>query len=258
MSFSERLRERREELDMKQGELAKKLGVTGSAIGNYENAVSFPKAEVLQKLFRALDCDANSLFRDWLDFLGPERLPDEETQLFSDRFAALGERDRKLVRALMDSMAAAPEKDNLIPFPATAPEKRSIPHFLTPPAAGYAQPVQGEDYELMELPEDAPARADFCVNVSGHSMEPYIHDGELVYVKSMEPLSMFDVGVFFVDGDVFIKQYCRDDSGAVYLLSANPDMESANKTIPADASSTVVCYGKVLLPRRLPEPVYRR
>ena len=47
MSFSERLRERREELNMRQGELAKKLGVTVSAISNYEGGISFPKEPVL-------------------------------------------------------------------------------------------------------------------------------------------------------------------------------------------------------------------
>ncbi|MBR1565152.1 MAG: helix-turn-helix transcriptional regulator, partial [Oscillospiraceae bacterium] len=64
MSFGSRLRERREALGLKQSELGKMLGVTGSAIGNYENGVSFPKADVLYRVFDALDCDANYLYRD--------------------------------------------------------------------------------------------------------------------------------------------------------------------------------------------------
>ena len=40
------------------------LGVTGSAIGNYETGVSSPKAEVLCRAFDALECDANYLFQD--------------------------------------------------------------------------------------------------------------------------------------------------------------------------------------------------
>lgn len=64
MSFGTRLREKREELGMKQSELGKLLGVTGSAIGNYENGVSSPKADILYRVFDVLHCDANYLFQD--------------------------------------------------------------------------------------------------------------------------------------------------------------------------------------------------
>lgn len=47
MSFGRRLKERREELGLKQSDLGKLLGVTGSAVGNYENGVSSPKADIL-------------------------------------------------------------------------------------------------------------------------------------------------------------------------------------------------------------------
>lgn len=64
MSFGSRLRERREALGMKQSELGQLLGVTGSAIGNYENEVSSPKADILYRVFDVLHCDANYLFQD--------------------------------------------------------------------------------------------------------------------------------------------------------------------------------------------------
>ena len=67
MSFGSRLRERREALSLKQSELGKLLGVTGSAIGNYENGVSSPKADVLYKVFDVLQCDANYLFQDEME-----------------------------------------------------------------------------------------------------------------------------------------------------------------------------------------------
>ena len=64
MSFGSRLRERREALHLKQSELGQMLGVTGSAIGNYEKGVSSPKADILYKVFDVLQCDANYLFQD--------------------------------------------------------------------------------------------------------------------------------------------------------------------------------------------------
>jgi len=64
MSFGSRLRERRESLGLKQSDLGKLLGITGSAIGNYENGVSSPKADILYRVFDVLKCDANFLFQD--------------------------------------------------------------------------------------------------------------------------------------------------------------------------------------------------
>lgn len=64
MAFSNRLKQRREELNITRSELAKKIGVTSAAISNYENKVSFPKEDLLYKLFKALDIDPNYLWQD--------------------------------------------------------------------------------------------------------------------------------------------------------------------------------------------------
>lgn len=64
MSLSSRLKERREQLKLKQSDVAQSLGITPSAIANYENGVSTPKADILFKIFDVLKCDANYLFQD--------------------------------------------------------------------------------------------------------------------------------------------------------------------------------------------------
>ena len=64
MSFGERMRARREELGVSRTQLAQRLGVSPSAIGNYETGVSFPKEETLLRLFDALQTDPNTLFQD--------------------------------------------------------------------------------------------------------------------------------------------------------------------------------------------------
>ncbi len=136
------------------------------------------------------------------------------------------------------------------------PEIRYMRHYIVPAAAGYASPVEGEDYEEIRRPDNAPDDADFCITVSGDSMEPYIHDGATVYVKRGASLGQFDVGIFFVDGDVYCKQFCIDSEGTLSLLSANPKRQDANKVISRSSGSHVVCFGKVLLPVKLPAPQY--
>ena len=64
MSFGEQLRKRREELGISRAELAGRLGISRSAVGNYETGVSAPKEEVLLRLFDALGVDPNYLYRD--------------------------------------------------------------------------------------------------------------------------------------------------------------------------------------------------
>ena len=57
MSFGKQMRLRREELQLSRASLAEMLGVSPSAISNYENGVSSPKEEVLLRLFDALQID---------------------------------------------------------------------------------------------------------------------------------------------------------------------------------------------------------
>ena len=64
MSFGSRLRQRREQLGLTQQQLAEALGITRAAVGNYEQEVSSPKADILYDVFDALKCDANFLFQD--------------------------------------------------------------------------------------------------------------------------------------------------------------------------------------------------
>lgn len=131
-----------------------------------------------------------------------------------------------------------------------------IKHYIVPAAAGYASPIEGEDYENIVRPDDAPPAADFCIDISGDSMEPYIHDGQRIYVRRDSPLKEFEVGVFFVDGDVFCKQWCVDYNGTLHLLSANPKRQDANISISRSSGRSCICFGKVLLPGHLPKPVY--
>ena len=66
MSIGIRIKQARKKRGMSCKELATLVGVTPSAITNYENGISFPKPQVLCALFGALKVDANFLFQDYL------------------------------------------------------------------------------------------------------------------------------------------------------------------------------------------------
>lgn len=54
MGIGFRIREAREALGYRQHELAKLIGVTASAVTNYEQDYSFPKEEILYRLIDTL------------------------------------------------------------------------------------------------------------------------------------------------------------------------------------------------------------
>lgn len=64
MGIGKRIKEARERLGLTQKELGDLLGVTGSAVTNYENETSHPKEPIMYKMFEALHVDANYLFQD--------------------------------------------------------------------------------------------------------------------------------------------------------------------------------------------------
>ena len=196
---------------------------------------------------------------DWLRGLSDDATPDSpayDAPEIAKKYRALDEHGKKLIDALLalEYERCTGIEPRMDPQPAKV---EYIKHYLVPAAAGYAAPIEGEDYEEIPLPADAPDGADFCITIRGDSMEPYIPDGSLAYVKRGAQLQKFDAGIFFVDGDVFCKQWCVDRAGTLHLLSANPDREDANISIPKDAGRNCVCFGKVLLREKLPEPVYR-
>ena len=90
MDSAARIKELRMKKGISQAKLAKMVGVTPAAVGNYEQGISFPKSSVLLQLFGALDCTPNEFF--------------EVTDLYSEKdyehfkiYAKLSENNKQIV-----------------------------------------------------------------------------------------------------------------------------------------------------------------
>jgi transcriptional regulator with XRE-family HTH domain len=66
MTIGQRLKEARLSRKMTQPDLAKAVGVSKGAIGNYETDVSSPKETILVRLMEVLQIDANFLYQDYI------------------------------------------------------------------------------------------------------------------------------------------------------------------------------------------------
>ena len=104
MSFGKQMRLRREALGLSRAELAEELGVSPSAISNYENGISSPKEDILLKLFDALQVDPNYLFRG--SFRAERAAFSREEQDLIEAYRALPPLGRDTVRSLISSLGA--------------------------------------------------------------------------------------------------------------------------------------------------------
>ena len=247
MSFGKRMQARREELGLSQLTLARQLGVSQSTVGNYEAGISFPKEEILLRLFDCLETDPNTLFQD--SFRTGGQVLSQSERLLLERYRGLSPRGRETVRSVVDALCAY--RDDL-EAGRTEREPRMIPLYRSPAAAGYAAPVFGEDFDTIPVTDDVPQAAEFAVRIQGDSMAPYIPDASVVYVNR-DPLADGDVGIFCVDGEMFCKQYYKDPAGTVSLFSLNRARADADILLMPGGSRSLVCLGRVML-HTLPLP----
>ena len=240
MSIGQRIRERREELGLSQAELARRLGVTQSTVGNYEAGISSPNGENLLRLFDCLETEPNYLFQD--SYRGGKKVLNGPERTLLERYRRLSPAGRRTLQSVAEALGSYQEE---MEAEQMTPEPKVIPLYRSPAAAGYAAPVFGEDYEPHVLTEDRPQGAEFAVRIQGDSMSPWIPDGSVVYVNR-DPLADGDVGIFCVDGAMVCKQYHKR-GGTVYLFSLNRDRADADVVLPESSGRSLVCLGRVML-----------
>ena len=251
------LRAFRESLGMTQKEFAASLSVAQTTYNGYETGAREPKSDfwiaVAQKYGVTIDY-LMGFSNDPLSTCdGVSKAPPYSSEALKlakdyDTLDAYGKRQVRVTADLeMERCKAqlqSDEKDD-------EQKTRVIPLFRTPAAAGYVSPTEGQDYDDYEIPYNLPG--DFAVRIDGDSMEPYIHDGEIVRCVRSNGLQIGDVGIFYVDGDTLCKQYCTDGSN-LYLLSLNRKRADADRTVWHFSNSTVQLYGKVLMRKKPPMP----
>lgn len=116
--------------------------------------------------------------------------------------------------------------------------KRSIPLFDLPVSAGIGEYLDGDAAESVSITvSEATAGADFALRISGNSMEPKYHDGDVLLVQNAEGVEVGESGIFVLDGAGYFKVY-----GGDCLISLNPEYGR----IMLKDFENVSCIGKVL------------
>ena len=205
MSIGSRIKECRESIGLKQEELAKAIGVTKGAIGNYEANISYPKIENMTKLFEILKTDANYIFQDELKDK-PKDIFTESERKGVKKYRDLDDYGKKLISDNLEHeyMRCKMQKANN--------DKNSIIAYrychTNKAAAGYGYNLENTDewktIQIYDCPE--AHKADFAVQVEGDSMEPTYRDGDIVFIIKTEEVPLGKVGLFTYNGKGYIKE----------------------------------------------------
>ena len=232
MSFiGEQIKKYRNIKGMTQQDIADALGESsGRVIYNWEKGIGRPDCDKLARLCDLLGVSADEL-------IGCKSMSQRPTATEWDtlqKYRALDEHGKEVVDYMINSeykrVTALTRKPK--------PRMLKIDWFTLPASAGTGNILDSDLAEELLVPESTEAeQADFVISVGGDSMEPTYHDGDKVFVEKCDAVDVGEVGIFVVNGDVYIKEL-----GNQCLISHNEKY----KPIRIGENDSVYCCGRVI------------
>ena len=232
MSFiGEQIKKYRNMRGMTQQDIADSLGESsGRVIYNWEKGIGRPDCDKLAKLCDLLGVSADEL-------IGCKSMAQRPTATewnTLQKYRALDEHGKEVVDYLIDSEYKR----------VTALTKKSKPRMLKidfynyPASAGTGNFLESETPEQIFVKESSEAEnADYVIPITGDSMESTYHDGDKVFVEKCNAVDVGEIGIFVVNGDVYIKELSNK-----CLISHNEKY----KPIRLGENDSVYCCGRVI------------
>lgn len=250
-TISKNITKYREAANLSQKEFAKRLGVVPSRVSNWENGANCPTIDILFKVCEVLGVSINDIYGIYPDskirltydeiehikkFRNLDSVGKEVVSYILDREAKRGELIDSLESQISD-LKSRPV--TLVDFYTLKPDSTRITEYFRSASAGDGIFILGNEVKARAIiPESSwIENTDYVIGVSGDSMKPDFEDGDNVMVSQHVPLHHGDVGIFVVNGNVYIKEY-----GETELISRNPDFPN----IKISEYDNIVCMGKVL------------
>lgn len=253
------LRDRIEELRAEKGlsinKLAQITGIPYGSLAGVKNArqasLSSENAAILASFFGVSvpyllgKTDDRIEVATGLDaiFIDEDAPSDFEVEMLR-KYRALDSHGQKMVNLVLveetDRMEAeaAQQQDNITKIEEYTGPRKIVRMFDTPASAGTGMPFVNELGRDISVVENAYTRkADYVLKVSGDSMEPRFHNGDLVLVQETDDVDEGEIGIFNIAGMSYIKR-----KGDGVLISVNP----AYRNIEPEEYDYQNCQGRVI------------
>lgn len=116
--------------------------------------------------------------------------------------------------------------------------RKSVLLYDLPVSAGPGVYLDDSTAEEISIPNnEKTASTDFALRISGNSMEPKYHDGDVVLVEDTDSVEIGELGIFILDGNGYFKKFAGDR-----LVSLNSEYGDILLRDYAEA----VCCGRVI------------
>lgn len=206
-NFGSILRNLRISRDITQSELAAKLGVSRSTVGMYETGAREPDFEAMEAIADTFNVDMDYLMgRSQVERKNPITPPESE-----------------------------------IP-----PGFQPLPAMTEVPLVGRiacGTPITAEENVERMVCVPSKWHATFTLTCEGTSMEPKIHDGDLVAIRSQPTVENGEVAAVRIEGEATLKRVYLH-SNFIELRAENPAFESI--ILAREEMNTVTIEGKAV------------
>ena len=211
-------------------ETLKKMHLSTSKLTAWKNG-SIPNGTILLLISEFFDVSVDYLLTGKEKSSSVLKLNTDEQELL-DNFKKLSNNSK--LRLLERAETLAELESSLV----IEPEFTYIDLYEMPVSAGTGVDLSGYDKEEIKVKPGAEVeQADFCLKISGDSMEPDFHDGDIVLVKGKPKIEIGQIGIFVVNGSGYIKEL-----GKNRLISLNDDYNDIRLT----ENDSVWCMGEVI------------
>ena len=230
--FASRIKELRQAAHMTQAELSSAMGISVSAVKGWEAGRTRPDIANIPVLCRVLNVRIS-------EFYAPddhEEDHNQEEQELLASFRAMSDPHKRILVNLAHDFEEM-DRSLLRPFRPVY-RLRGVPFADDSLAAGIGAAGFEANCTLRYVHDIPELRdTDILFRVNGDSMEPEYPNGCTVMVRKDANLAFGDVGVFDVDGVLYIKEFQQDG-----LHSLNP----AYQPMLSQRYGEIRCIGRVL------------
>lgn len=223
---------------MSQKNLADRLSLSQTAVTNWLKGKNAPDIDTLADICDILNVTVNDILSRPSSFTASL-----EARQISEKYNLLDSYGKDLIRLVLDKelerIRQLRTTDLRSDSGTDVPENIiSIPYYDLPVSAGTGVYLQDDCKTEIEA-EDSPLtrQADFALKISGNSMEPSYHNGDILLVRQQEDLEPGALGIFVLNGNGYFKKLGKNQ-----LISLNPDYPP----IPLREYDTIKCVGKVI------------
>ena len=257
MDYIERIKKIKSEKRITNEKLSELTGIPLGTLSKILAGISdSPKLSNIVLIANALECTVDYIVSGTPENTNNFTLSKDEISLVT-KYRSLDKIGKDLLLVVAQKEAerfSAPEKEKttktftekksakILSLPpistSTDFSRKDVPLYDLPVSAGPGVYLDESLAQVISIPKTSKTiSTDYALRISGNSMEPKYHDGDILLVEEAESIEIGELGIFMLDGNGYFKKY-----GGDRLISLNTEYGDILLRDYAES----VCCGRVI------------